>query len=216
MLSRAEHVQAVFHDSHLHHKAYNNDSGYFFGEILGKCVGLLSGNEWKYLRQEMDIAFNCKANVESTTSVLKSNDQFVEYLLSSEGCRNGSLDPAEDTMYCFFFNTAELMYGSLSRRQKSQLKEISLIRHKRFAYVLEGRVHRLSASKWLPTKANQDLSDFQSRWRNWNVEKYEASQDLGIFTPFGKWWQWCLREEIDLVQVSLHLSSFLTAGTNID
>lgn len=57
-------------------------------------MGILSGNEWKDLRREMDIAFNHKAVVESTTSVLKATDQFVENLLSSERCRNGSLDPA--------------------------------------------------------------------------------------------------------------------------
>src|SRR3569833_4735959 len=50
VLTKSEHIQDVFRDSDKHLKAKNNDSGYFLGELLGRCVGLVSQNEWKQLR----------------------------------------------------------------------------------------------------------------------------------------------------------------------
>jgi len=207
VVSKPEHVQAIFYDSHLHFKALNNDSGYFFGEILGRCVGLLSGKEWKGLRQEMDVAFNHKAIVESMTSTSKATDNFIDDLLSTNACQNGVLDPANDMMYFFFFTTAELMYGPLSSHQKTQLKDISVVRNKLFTYVLEGGIHRFSASKWLPSTANRDLADFQTRWREWNEEMYVISQKTARVTSFGEWWRRSLDGGIDMVQVGHHLDS---------
>lgn len=207
----------MFYDSHLHHKAHNNDSGYYFGEILGKCVGLLSGNAWRDLRQAMDNTFNHKAIAESMNLILEATNRFLDEMLSSEECQSGFIDPAEDTMYYFFFATAELMYGPLNHSQKSQLREISIIRKKLFKYVLEGGIHRLSLSRWLPTRANRELSDFRARWRLWNVEVYGASQSSDRLTPFVKFWQLACCGKIETEQVNIiQLKSLLATGTNVE
>jgi hypothetical protein len=141
-------------------------------------------------------------------SISKATDNFINDLLSSNTCQDGVLDPANDMMYYFFFATAELMYGPLSSHQKTQLKEISVVRNKLFTYVLEGGIHRFSASKWLPSQANRDLAAFQTRWREWNKEMYELNQKTARVTSFGEWWRRSLDGEIDMVQVSPHLGSF--------
>jgi gliotoxin/aspirochlorine/mycotoxins biosynthesis cytochrome P450 monooxygenase len=214
VVSKPEHVQAIFYDSHLHFKALNNDSGYFFGEILGRCVGLLSGKHWKGLRQEMDVAFNHKAILDSTTSISKATNNFIDDLMSSTACQNGILDPADDMMYFFFFTTAELMYGPLSSHQKIQLKKISVVRNKLFTYVLEGGIHRFSASKWVPSQANRDLAAFQKLWREWNEEMYELSRKTAKTTSFSEWWRQSLDGEIDMVQVSPHIDPFYVSSIN--
>src|SRR4051812_46447191 len=50
VLTRPEHIQAVFKASNKHFKAVDNNSGYFLSQILGKCVGLISRDEWRTVR----------------------------------------------------------------------------------------------------------------------------------------------------------------------
>lgn len=50
VLTKPKYVQTVFSDSDKHFKAVNNNSSYIMGQLLGRCVGLVSSQEWQVVR----------------------------------------------------------------------------------------------------------------------------------------------------------------------
>ncbi|KAF2128306.1 cytochrome P450 monooxygenase [Dothidotthia symphoricarpi CBS 119687] len=136
VLTKPEHIQDVFKDSDRHLKAKNNNSGYFLGELLGKCVGLMEKRTKRHFDQ-----------LWKTSSLSKS-----------------VIDAAQDLKMLPFWIVAEILYGGLTDEVEQQLGELAPVREKLFQYFLKGGLTRFAWSKYLPTTANRDLAEFKSRW----------------------------------------------------
>lgn len=146
----------------------NNNSGYFLGELLGQCVGLISGDEWKRLRAVTEKAFVQSQSVSYSPLVCRRTAQHFQKLQATSALASGSINPAADLKMLPFWIVAEIIYGPLRPDEEQVLAEIAPAREKLWRNVLHGGLTRFAWSKYLPTAANRDLDSFKSRWTQFN------------------------------------------------
>jgi len=208
VVTRPEHVQAVFRDSDRHFKARNNDSGYLMGEVLGQCVGLLSGEQWKRLRSRVELPFLHKATIAHFPSITRQVEGYFTALEERRGLSDGKFDPVADIKMLPFLCLAEVVYGDLSDKQISQLEGLAPQRERLFTYIIKGGIGRYAWSRYLPTAANKLLAQFQEDWLKFNLEAYERAKSLGSQAPLVDLWEAAQAGELDRKQVS-NLSLYL-------
>ncbi|KAI0114676.1 putative cytochrome P450 monooxygenase [Hypoxylon sp. NC0597] len=182
VLTRPEHLRNVFKDSDKHFKAVNNNSGYFMSQLLGKCVGLISGEEWKSVRTCVEHPFLRKSAAEYVPLVKKHIKMHFDELWQYRSLSEELLDPAEDLKLLPFWIVAEVFYGQLTPAMMAELREMAPEREALFKEVIKGGISRFSFSRYLPTKANQSLANFLTRWRVFNNKAYELALASGITT----------------------------------
>ncbi len=183
VLTRPEDVRAVFKDSDQHVKATNNDAGWLMGEVLGNCVGLISGSKWRKLRlvTEKPFLYNC------TTTYLSRIEHHIgkhfAYLHVRGRLSQGLIHPVADLKLLPFWIIADLIYGHLSPATEAQLRTLIPLREKLFQHVIAGGLSRFSASQYLPTAANRGLSKFKMGWASFNREALHESLADKRHTP---------------------------------
>lgn len=137
-------------------------------QILGKCVGLISGHEWRAVRTGLETPFtrrNAAEHVDLIQDWVKRHmTERWQYSRLSEGL----LDPAEDLKMLPFWIVAEVFYGKLSPQQIHDLRGLAELREDLFKIVIDGGLPRFSFSRYLPTRANKDLARFRTSWRSFN------------------------------------------------
>ncbi|KAK7909122.1 hypothetical protein PG985_015000 [Apiospora marii] len=172
VITRPDQLQTIFKDSDKHFKAVNNNSGYLMGQVLGKCLGLISGQEWKAVRAAIEQPFLRRNASNYVDMVEKHVIRYMEDLHLHGALDRGLLDPAEDLKLLPFWVVAEIIYGELSPQMTQDLRELAPLREALFRKVIAGGVSRFSFSRYLPTQANQLLAEFQGRWRSFNDGLY--------------------------------------------
>ena len=188
VLTLPEHIRAVFKDSNKHYKAVNNNSGYLMSQLLGRCLGLISGEEWRAVRSVTEVPFHHKAALDYIPIIERRTKRFFKELEKNGLVRQGLIDPAEDLKLLPFWIVAEILYGKLSAEMEAQLRELAPVRERLFQHVVGGGVQRFWWSKYLPTEANQLLQDYKRRWAVFNETAYArakvlAGDDNGTSAP---------------------------------
>ncbi|KAI0423635.1 cytochrome P450 [Xylaria sp. FL1042] len=181
VITRADHIQAVFKDSNMHTKAVNNNSGWFMGEILGQCVGLISGEQWKRVRAVVEVPFRHSTVTRYVPAIRKRTKDFLQELWNTRELSRGVLRPADDLKLLPFLITADVIYGSLIPKLESELRALAPQRETLFQWVMKGGLPRFAVSAYLPwTKANRDLAAFEQRWHAFNEMAYKSAVERGI------------------------------------
>jgi gliotoxin/aspirochlorine/mycotoxins biosynthesis cytochrome P450 monooxygenase len=183
VLTRPEHIQAVFRDSDKHHKAVDNNSGYLMSQILGQCVGLVSGEQWRNVRTVAEKAFTRGVSTSYINLIEERTQNFFADLQKSKNLAQGLLDPAEDLKLLPFLVVAEIVYGRLSPEMEQQLRKIAPRREALFKHVIRGGLARFNFSQYLPTAANQALSQFKSDWHAFNQMAFQRAISENIDAP---------------------------------
>ena len=183
VLTRPEHIKEIFKDSDKHYKAVDNNSGYLMSQILGQCVGLISGNHWRNLRSVTEKAFTRTASTGYVSLVEERITSYFKQLQSSKTLSQGLLDPAEDLKLLPFLIVAEIIYGKLSPELESQLRSMAPRREALFKHVINGGLARFPISKYLPTRANRALADFRTEWHALNKMAYDLAVSSGSNAP---------------------------------
>lgn len=175
VITRPEHLPIVFKDSDKHSKASNNNSGYLMSQILGQCVGLISGNEWRAVRAGVEPPFLRRRAADYVPLVKKHVQQHFKELNRRLSLRSGLLDPAEDLKMLPFWVVAEIFYGELDDNLVDELKELAPLRDALFKEVISGGLARFYISRLLPTGTNRRLHEFQTRWKAFNDRAYQRA-----------------------------------------
>lgn len=169
VLTRPEQLQAVFKDSDKHFKAKNNNSGYLMSQVLGQCVGLISGQQWKTARIAFEQPFLRSAAVDYVPMIQKRVAEYFDELhRAGNSLERGLLAPAEDLKLLPFWIVAEVFYGELDADLVRELKDLAHTREELFKHVIRGGISRFGVSRYLPTQANRLLHRFQTRWAAFN------------------------------------------------
>ena len=177
MLTRPEHLQAVFGDSDKHIKADANNSGYLMSRLLGQCVGLISGERWRTLRAVTETAF-LHHNVDAyLPRITQHVETFFAGLEQHGNLRSGLLHPAQDLKLLPFWIVAEVFYGELSAEQVAALNALIPLREELFnKYIIRGGLSRFSWMRFFPTEGHRALADFKTRWEAFNCAAYERAR----------------------------------------
>jgi len=155
-------------------------------QILGKCVGLVSGEDWRAIRAVVEVPFRHSNVVAHVDVIRRKVHDYVEELAREGDLRRGRLDPARDLKMLPFWVVAEIIYGRLEPAQIPELKDLAPHREALFRFVIRGGLSRFSLSKYLPTAANLALRNFRKRWWAFNRAAYSvaaARSDTGNVPP---------------------------------
>lgn len=169
-------MKAVFRDSSLHYKGINNDAGWLMGELLGSCLGLISGAEWRQVRAATGDSFTYHGSAASLSRITGITREHLMDLGVHGRLAKGKLDPVKDLRMLSFWIVADKLYGDLTPGLRSELQSLIPLRENLFKRVIQGGVTRFSWSGLLPTRNTRDLNLFQERWGRFNDTVYSICQ----------------------------------------
>ncbi|KAL2759316.1 hypothetical protein ACRALDRAFT_2095118 [Sodiomyces alcalophilus JCM 7366] len=173
VLSKPEHVQAFYKDSHMHIKATDNNSGWLFGELLGSCVGLVSQQDWKRVRKPFESHFTRSMSIKRSKPFIHEAGEFLR-ALNEEG-RECIIHATNDLKYCPFFLVASIFFGTLTREQREELYTLGPPREELFRDTFMGGINRYAIAKYLPGSAMPRLRTFQGNWEAFVRRAYEQA-----------------------------------------
>lgn len=152
-------------------------------QVLGQCVGLVSGEDWRNVRAITEVPFQHKAVKDYVFSVQSCVQQYMQDLHEHGRLSQGILDPAGDMKMLPFFVVAEIIYGDLTPDMVTDLRRLAPNREHLFKYVIAGGLARYSWSRFLPTAANRALRDFRQDWRAFNQRVLNRARHVNPHPP---------------------------------
>ena len=142
-------------------------------QLLGKCVGLISGSEWQSVRSVVDPPFGHHAVVAKVADIELQVTEHFKALQDRGNLEQDLLHPAEDLKMLPFWVVCEVFYGRLPTHLTHQLSQLVGLREQVFRYVIQGGLPRFCWSRYLPTAANADFQRFQRAWKAFNDGAYD-------------------------------------------
>lgn len=171
ILTTPEDIETVFRDSHTHLKANANDSGHYMYQLLGICLGLVSGREWRSLRKATEAPFTRSTATTYVEDITQHARNHVASLCESKP-EKWQLRPYADIRVYPFLALADTLYGTLTPDLKARLLEIIPGRDSVFAHMMYGGVTRYAWAKYLPLKPNREMRHFKQAWGHWNDDAH--------------------------------------------
>ncbi|PSN69493.1 cytochrome P450 oxidoreductase GliC [Corynespora cassiicola Philippines] len=174
VLTKSEHVKAVFLDSDTHEKAPANGSGELMNQLLGSCLGLISGAPWKKLKAAVKSPFLHKSAALYVGNVQEFTKEYMKQLTAENADfrERGLLHPVRDLKMAPFMFVATVIYGELSAEDQSELLDMIPQRERLFKNVISGGITRFKFAQYLPLPAVRELHEFKARWAAWNDRVY--------------------------------------------
>jgi len=188
-LTRAEDIQLVFADSDKHIKAANNDSGWLMGELLGNCVGLVSGRKWEKLRAITEVPFLHNAASSYVDGIEWRVKRHFDSLHENGALNQGILNPVDDFKFLPFSILADIIYGEAWRFAEEELRNLIPLRESIFAAVIQGGITRFSWSQYISLSRIRDLRTFKKAWSNFNDKVHEKAVEHGISSPIVQYYE---------------------------
>ncbi|KAJ4357171.1 uncharacterized protein N0V89_001746 [Didymosphaeria variabile] len=174
VVTAPEDIQHLFFDSDKHIKAVNNDSGWLMGELLGKCLGLISGESYQKVKAGTAAHFTQKISTSYLARIQTITDEYFVKLSQEPRLKRHLIDPVEDLKFLPFWILVDILYGELTPQLRSQIKGLAVQREELWARMIEGGVSRFSFARHLPIRLTTDLQRFKKEWRDFNNSVYEA------------------------------------------
>jgi len=180
------------------------------GEVLGQCVGLVSGREWVSLRMHVEVPFSRKSVLEFLPTIHQQTQQFLSQLFERRLAadeKKGSavtIHATEDVKMLPFNLVAMLLYGEALSAEGliHKLYDIIPLRERLFRHVIAGGISRFWWSSFLPTETNRLLKQFQRDWLAFNELAYTKARSSGRSVPIVTLWDKVKSGEVDQTQVS--------------
>ena len=146
------------------------------GQLLGKCVGLVSGKDWQAVRATTEVPFVHSNMAQHVPMVRRHVESYMEDLQGSGNLRNGLIHPAEDLKFLPFWIVAEVFYGKLPPPLVQSLERLTPLRENLFKDVIRGGLSRYSFMRYFPTETGKKLADFKQQWHSFNESAYQHAR----------------------------------------
>ncbi|KAJ4288097.1 hypothetical protein N0V90_012114 [Kalmusia sp. IMI 367209] len=139
-------------------------------QLLGSCLGLISGKPWETLKQTVELPFLHRSSTHYVSEIQEFTKSFMERLSSEKPSLRDErrLHPVRDLKLLPFLFVAKVLYGELSKEAQDELLEIIPQREKVFMNVVSGGITRFWFAQFLPFPAYRALYEFKARWAAWN------------------------------------------------
>ncbi|KAJ4390999.1 hypothetical protein N0V93_004598 [Gnomoniopsis smithogilvyi] len=122
-------VRTVFRDSDKHEKAINNGSGWLMGELLGNCLGLLSGHAYNKVKSATAPHFAHKEAERHLEHIISTTRKHVNDIEIHGRLACGYLNPVSDLKMLPFWLIAGMLYGNaLDDELKTELESLIPLR----------------------------------------------------------------------------------------
>ncbi|KAI0126668.1 cytochrome P450 [Xylariales sp. AK1849] len=170
VLTQPHQLPVIMKDSDKHLKAPGNNSGSYMYQLLGQCVGLISGREWRVLRAVTEVPFGHRAVFVRADDVRRQVSDYIQDLERNQNSLRGLVHPAEDLKMLPFWIVAKVFYGPLPPHLTHKLSQLAPLRERVFKYIVRGGLARFSWARYLPTAANAHLREFKQAWEAFNTD----------------------------------------------
>lgn len=154
-------------------------------QLLGICLGLVSGAAWRSLRKATEAPFTRTATSTYVQLVLGHAKQHVASLCKTNPDR-WQLRPYADLRIYPFLTLADVLYGELTPNLRARLLDIIPGRDLVFTHIIYGGMTRYSWARFFPIKANRQMQTFKAAWGRWNDDAHNEalkSLDKGDSAP---------------------------------
>jgi len=152
------------------------------GELLGKCVGLISHDNWRALRAVTEGPFTRKSAGRYVIDVEERTKKHFA-ALRRDGEMDDGLHPVDHLRFLTFWAVADIIYGPQSEENYQRLREIIPLREALFHRAITGGWIRFGWSRYLPTQTKKDLQYFKKEWSAINIATYEHATRTGTGAP---------------------------------
>ncbi|KAJ5904232.1 hypothetical protein N7504_006615 [Penicillium tannophilum] len=176
VITRPEDVKIFHSDSSTHMKSRSSNGGWLFHELLGNCMGLINGDQWKQVRAHFNRHFIHRA-VESISGHVELAAAEHLQSLDTKGAESIEVHAAKIFSRFSFMTTAEYLYGPLTEDEKEKLWSIGQESLALMGNVLAGGVYRFRLCQWARPHSFRRLRRFQTEWRTFN-EKLMKSREM--------------------------------------
>lgn len=178
-------------------------------------MGLLSGKDWKRVRQIFNPPFTHTAAVTQIDIIERAARKYVEELplYADKTTRNTS---EKDDNHSFklpvlkaftkfpYFLTAAVIYGPMTETEEHDLWNVTEKRLALNPYMFGGGPYRFGLAAWLFDRAAvQRLKDYNREWRDYNVRMVQVRRASGEKTPIISYWEEYETGNMTLEEVSL-------------
>lgn len=184
MLRHPDDVHTVFRDSDKHVKAVDNNSGWLMGELLGNCLGLISGEPYQRVKTAHMAHFTNTRALTHLHRIRTITDNHLKRLEEEGPIANGSFNPVSDFRMLPFSVVSDILYGDqLTVESKAELERLILLREALWSRMLQGGTTRFSWMAYLPTELTRSVREFQHRWARFNDDAYQAGLQMDDKPP---------------------------------
>jgi cytochrome P450 len=144
------------------------------GELLGKCVGLISGTDWLRVRSITAPRFSHKESATYIPRIIEITENHFKELHKGGNLSASELHPVQDLKFLPFWVIADILYGELTSEMVEELKDLIQIREALWARMIQGGMTRFSWTWLRPTKEAEKLQVFKKRWAAFNQSARDA------------------------------------------
>lgn len=217
VITTPEDVRIFHSEPEKHCKPQDGNFGWFAGQLLGHCLGLLEGDEWKRQRQIFEPPLRHSAAIARIHITEASAKSFVESLSYSAPVKEAvdekfeteefqqrtfTLHAISAFMKLPFYTTADLLYGELSKDEEKELWDLAEMHMAVLPYAVIGGPYRLKAGRWFDPGAYRKLKEYQDGWRDCNKRMVKKRRAQGINVAVVSYWDEYEAGKVTLTEVS--------------
>ncbi|PSR77225.1 cytochrome P450 [Coniella lustricola] len=219
-----------FHsDGDKHGKPQYSNLGWYLGQVLGSCIGLLEGPDWKQQRQIFDPAFRHSATVALIGDTDRAAKDFIDNLPvaaknipqttpqneKSQNQQNLEFPIIPAFQKFPFFLAARVIYGPMTEAEEDDLWALAEKRLSLAPYLFIGGPYRYRWGKWIDHTAFGRLQDFSTQWRKYNERIVKSRRSNGAAAaPILTYWNALENGEMTMENLMHTLDEMLM--TNLD
>ena len=151
-------------------------------QLLGQCVGLVSGSRWRRIKSVTENLFLRTSVLQYTSLVREMTTDYLNGLEFDRGrgyeanlprveseIAEGIIHLVSDLKILPYLILARIIYRPLPARLLDKLVSLTPIREAVFKEVIAGCASRFWISRYLPLASNRLLQEYKTRWAAFNA-----------------------------------------------
>ena len=151
-------------------------------QLLGQCVGLVSGSRWRKIKSVTETPFLRTTVIQYTSLIREMTTEYLNGLEVDGGSGDkanlpgveskiaeGIIHPVSDLKFLPYLILARIIYGPLPAGLLDELVSLTPIREAIFKEVIAGGASRFWISRYLPLASKRLLQEYKNRWAAFNA-----------------------------------------------
>ncbi|KAL1919657.1 uncharacterized protein VTP21DRAFT_1588 [Calcarisporiella thermophila] len=157
--------------------------GAFFHRLLGDCVGVQHGEDWKRVRSIVDPHYTYKVANNFASEIISDVYEWIDKLPNNASRSHSHEDIlVADSMnivkHLPFGMIAKTIYGQLTPDDQIRLRDMNEDHEKLVEIAFLGQWAKYSWYRWLPTEANRMMDKYLGSWEAFNIEMVKRARKL--------------------------------------
>ena len=209
-------VRAFYTNSQTHYKSPASNGGWVFHQLLGQCLGMMSGQRWKTLRSRFEsCGFERMKAKDRLLDTLNEASDFVKALIGARDQKEAELNASQAVAAFPFFYTARRLFGELSKADEEELWGLGQQRAPLMRFVLMGGVYRYGFSRWWDRAMWREVQVFKVQWRAFCERAFAKNQGVNATPSIESLWRDARSGQVSMDEVLQTFDEMLFANLDV-